>query len=73
MLNCFQNPVEDDRDLDADAGSSDEENDLEEEDDENASGPVNRPQRSFSALNLTSKASKMASNLKRKMSDQVTN
>jgi hypothetical protein len=42
-----------------------------EDDDDDAEATSGLPPRSFSALNLTSKATKLASNLKRKMSDQV--
>ena len=79
-ISCYlisqQNPPDDEAELETRSRASDD--DEEEEggeglDDEAADPASNpgQPQRSFSALNLTSKATKLACNLKRKMSDQV--
>ena len=80
LISCYlisqQNPPDDEAELESRSRASDDEE--EEEggeglDDEAVDPAANpgQPQRSFSALNLTSKATKLACNLKRKMSDQV--
>ena len=81
LISCYlisqQNPPDDEAELETRSRASDDDEEEEEGgeglDDEAADPASNpgQPQRSFSALNLTSKATKLACNLKRKMSDQV--
>ena len=82
-ISCYlisqQNPPDDEAELESRSRASDDDGGDEEEEsgeglDDEAADPASnpgQPQRSFSALNLTSKATKLACNLKRKMSDQV--